>query len=453
MTNQRTGERQRKPKVRFDARYRVDGFDFRKTFDQKGWADAFANELKTGYAQGWRFDPVSRRFLDPSGHEHPSPLSVVDHLTDYLQRRWPNWQPATRRNNQLELVRAALHLLRDGAPTLASDDLLAADAYLRRAVLVVPAAPEAVEDDERWRAWFAQWSQPLSEVTDRHLQDFLDHVRTVGPDGARRDLAPSSIARTRAVVRAAFTNARKRRLIEWDPWEAVEAPQLRDQDRVDPDMVMTPGQIMTVAARCAEHDPRWEALILLQGMCGLRPGESLALRARDIRWQEGRPVEVTVRATHSSLPDRFFADGETRRRPLKGRGEKATRTVPTPPPVADALRCHPTARTARDTATLLFGSSTGAPLHLSNFHRDVWKPVKAATFAEGDPLRVARLHDLRHAAITTWLNAGVPLKTAQTWSGHKTLSVLLDTYLGVMRGDEALARTRLANALRQPGSG
>lgn len=28
------------------------------------------------------------------------------------------------------------------------------------------------------------------------------------------------------------------------------------------------------------------------------------------------------------------------------------------------------------------------------------------------------------------------LKTAQAWSGHKTASVLLDTYLCVMRGDE-----------------
>ncbi|MDQ3530170.1 MAG: hypothetical protein M3425_09535 [Actinomycetota bacterium] len=33
-------------------------------------------------------------------------------------------------------------------------------------------------------------------------------------------------------------------------------------------------------------------------------------------------------------------------------------------------------------------------------------------------------------------------KTAQAWSGHKTASVLLDTYLGVIRGDEDLALSR-----------
>ena len=39
----------------------------------------------------------------------------------------------------------------------------------------------------------------------------------------------------------------------------------------------------------------------------------------------------------------------------------------------------------------------------------------------------------RHAAITLWLNSGVTLNVAQTWSGHKALWVLLDTCLGVMQ--------------------
>lgn len=77
-----------------------------------------------------------------------------------------------------------------------------------------------------------------------------------------------------------------------------------------------------------------------------------------------------------------------------------------------------------------------------------WAPVRESVFADTDPLRNVRRHDLRHAAITSWLNAGipvktgVPVKTAQAWSGHKTASVLLDTYLGVMRGDEDVAVER-----------
>lgn len=79
--------------------------------------------------------------------------------------------------------------------------------------------------------------------------------------------------------------------------------------------------------------------------------------------------------------------------------------------------------------------------------RDVWKTAREKVLADGDPLRRARRHDLRHAAITAWLNAGVPLEAAQAWSGHETVSVLLDTYLGVMRGDEDLALARFEAAL------
>lgn len=43
-----------------------------------------------------------------------------------------------------------------------------------------------------------------------------------------------------------------------------------------------------------------------------------------------------------------------------------------------------------------------------------------------------RRQELRHAAITLWLNS-VTLNVAQTWSGHKALWVLLDTYRGVMQ--------------------
>ena len=77
----------------------------------------------------------------------------------------------------------------------------------------------------------------------------------------------------------------------------------------------------------------------------------------------------------------------------------------------------------------------------------MWNTARDTIFPRSTPLHNVRLHDLRHAAITGWLNAGVPLKTAQAWSGHKTLSVLLDTYLGVMRDDTQVGLDRWEQAL------
>ncbi len=66
-----------------------------------------------------------------------------------------------------------------------------------------------------------------------------------------------------------------------------------------------------------------------------------------------------------------------------------------------------------------------------------WVPAREQLFEEGNPLHRVRQHDLRHAAATHWLNSGVLPKTAQQWTGHRRLSVLLDIYVGVMREDAA----------------
>ena len=321
--------------------------------------------------------------------------------------------------------------------------------YLRHVEFTVPSGI-GDEADAAWANWLDRHSLPLTEVTDQHLHDFLDHVRTIGPDGERRELKPSSIARTRAAVRGAFSAARKRRLIDWDPFDAVESPRQPDQFKVDAEMVMTPTQVADMAEACGAVHPPFKAFVLVQGMSGLRPGEAVALRSRDLVRSEGTITSIVVRGTQSTVAARYFTSDEDRRRPLKGRGPKATRTVPAWPVLADAL-ADTGAGTGDPPNGPLFLSPGGRPIDTSNFYRDAWRPAREQVFAADDPLRSATLHDLRHAAITTWLNAGVALKTAQTWSGHRTLSVLLDTYLGVMKGDDAEGRSRVQALLdRRP---
>jgi integrase len=156
---------------------------------------------------------------------------------------------------------------------------------------------------------------------------------------------------------------------------------------------------------------------------------------------------VTVRGSHSDVPERFFAAGETRQRPLKGRGSRARRSIPIPADLVPRFRAHIEHHVQRRADSLVFTTPGGARIHPSNFNRDVWTPARDKVFEEGSPLRALRRHNLRHAAITSWLNAGVALKTAQKWSGHRTASVLLNTYLGVMRDDSVVSVQRTEDAL------
>ena len=448
VTDGRSGERVRRKQPVFDVRYRVDGHEFRFGFEQKGWAESFAHQLREGFARGALFDPAARRFLTSTGPgDGARGLTVHEHFIDYLRRKWLVWEPATRPHAQRDLARACLFLVHDEARGLTTAERIAADAFLRQVALSVPPPVPLSDEQERWQRWFETWSLPLKDVTDQHLQAFLEDVGSTTLDGKRRQLAATSVARTRAVVRAAFTYAHKRRLIEWDPWAPVQAPSLRDRDKVDPDLVMAPQQIGALAKACADIDPRYELFVLIQGMCGLRPGEAVELRRRDFSYRDRRPAFVTARGTHTVVSARFLAPGESRRRPLKGRGERFIRTIPLPPAIVPFVERHLAQFVAARADAHAFTTPTGRRLNMSNFQRTVWGPAREVVFAEDDPLRKVRRHDLRHAAITAWLNAGVPLKTAQAWSGHKTASVLLDTYLGVMRGDEDLAIERFQSFL------
>jgi len=52
-----------------------------------------------------------------------------------------------------------------------------------------------------------------------------------------------------------------------------------------------------------------------------------------------------------------------------------------------------------------------------------------------------------HAAVSTWLNAGVPAPQVADWAGH-SVDVLLRVYAKCIAGQYELAKRRISEALR-----
>jgi hypothetical protein len=57
-----------------------------------------------------------------------------------------------------------------------------------------------------------------------------------------------------------------------------------------------------------------------------------------------------------------------------------------------------------------------------------------------------RIYDLRHACVSTWLNAGVPATQVAEWAGH-SVEVLLRIYAKCIVGQDEAAKRRISNAL------
>jgi integrase len=74
--------------------------------------------------------------------------------------------------------------------------------------------------------------------------------------------------------------------------------------------------------------------------------------------------------------------------------------------------------------------------------KGMYRRVRDDWAAADPPLEPITLHEARHSCISTWIMAGVNIKTASTMAGHASIAITLDRYGHLLPGaeDEAMER-------------
>lgn len=263
----------------------------------------------------------------------------------------------------------------------------------------------------------------LRKLTPQHLAELY----------AGLQLAPASIAHLHRVLHAAFDQALKWNLIARNPAAAVRPPRVPRREMA----VLTPAEVRALLAAVAGDG--LEALYVLAVTAGLRQGELLGLRWRDVDL-EGGWLEVSatlsrgtrqVPKTHTST--RRVKLGETGIRALRAhRLRMAERLLP--------FR----ARTEGD--VLVFVTELGEPYNGAHITERVFKPLLRRA-----GLREIRFHDLRHACASLLLSQGVRVDLVSQMLGHSTPAVTLAIYAHLMPGDQEDAVARLDRVLGGAG--
>jgi len=138
------------------------------------------------------------------------------------------------------------------------------------------------------------------------------------------------------------------------------------------------------------------------------------------------------------------------RRQLKHRATGEVRPVPVSPALARLLRAHLAEHgTASDSR--LFRGEDGGLLSDSVYDR-AWDKARRAAL---NPAEVAsplaeRPYDLRHARLSTWLNAGVAPAQDAEWAGN-SVPVLLRVYAKCLTDSEQTALRRIEPSRTKPG--
>jgi integrase len=252
----------------------------------------------------------------------------------------------------------------------------------------------------------------------------------------RRDgtggLSPRTVHHMHRILRQALDQAVGWRLLVHNPADAVKPPKVERASMQTYDLPETAALIEAI------RGSRMVVPTILAVLCGLRRGETLALRWRHVDFEQGQLAVVeSVEQTRAGL--RFK---ETK----SGRG----RTVALSATVIAELRAH-RAQQAQELLklgirlvpdTLVVGRPDGEPIQPRSLTHE-WQKLVARR-----GLRRTRFHDLRHAHATHLLASGVHPKIASERLGHSSVGITLDLYSHVTRGMQVDAAALVDAALQ-----
>lgn len=268
---------------------------------------------------------------------------------------------------------------------------------------------------------------PLSRLTPQMIQGYLSTQLA-------RGLSSTTVLHHYRVLRKALKHAVRWGLLTRNPADMVDPPRRRRHGI----KVWDEEQIRLFLAE-ARRSSKHYLLYLTALMTGMRQGELLGLRWRDVDLVEGR---ASIQQTFYRLGrQELFKEPKT---------PGARRTIPLPTVVVDELA---SLKVGQDYARLQLGNGytdlglvfcqpNGKPLRANNIVRRDFRKV-----IERVGLPVMRFHDLRHSHASHLLKQGTNAKVVQERLGHSSTAFTLSVYGHVLPGMQEDATRQLAERL------
>jgi integrase len=254
---------------------------------------------------------------------------------------------------------------------------------------------------------------PLQSLTPLQIETFYADLLHSG-GGRRTGLSSKSVRNSHVVLRKALADAERLGLVPRNAASVAQAPTV---SRIE-FATWTAEDLKEFFA--AIRDDRLYASFVLLATTGMRRGELLGLRWRDVDVDAGQLAVVQTRSVVGWRT--VVAPPKTQR---------SRRTIYLDAHTVAILREHRQRQRAEQLAAgedwdsthdLVFRDELGGPIHPEWYSREFELFIRHA----GVP-RI-RLHDLRHTFATLALKTGVHPKVVSERLGHATVSITLDLY-------------------------
>jgi integrase len=443
-----------KTKRTYEVRWKVGNSPHSRTIGNKAQGDNFLSELRQAARQGEAFD-TETGLPDSMMTRASRERSWLEFCLAYTDMKWPSAAPKTRDALTDALATLIPSITSEPAPdgidpgTLREALRHFALAPASRALDRPPAIAAALH-------WLEKASLPVSMVSKpQHARAALDAI-SVQQNG--RAASATTIARKRSVFANVIRYAVEKEEMPSNPLDRLSWKPPKVSEVVDRRVVVNPRQArkLLIAVTYVGQQPRGPhargqrlmAFYACMYYAALRPAEVVGLRRQDCHLPETGWGRLTLEKSRPEVNRRWTDSNSAHdERGLKHRAADETRRVPIPPELVVILRAHvETFGVAPDGR--IFSSDRGHPV-ASTAISDVWAEARtlALTPAQVASPLAGRPYDLRHAAVSLWLTAGVPPPRVAERAGH-SVEVLLRVYAKCLDDGDDIANTRIDAALR-----
>ncbi len=430
--------------ARYRVRWAVGGREHCKSFKARPLADGFLTDLKDAVRDRRPFNP--RTGLPDAETTEDEVITWYEHARAYAEAKWANLAPVSRRSvaEALVTVTIALTAKEPGAP---------GPGVLRQALFAWafnPATRHTSPPPQIAAAldWAARASLPVTNLEDTATARLA--LAACAKTLAGTPAAGSTQRRKRSVFCNALGYAVEAGLLGSNPVDRIQWTAPAVAASVDRRVVVSPAQaeaLLDAAGRLGQRGAHLTAFFAALYYAALRPSEAVMLREADLHLPKSGWGRIVLSAS-ASRAGRAWTDAGTARqeRGLKHRAAGETRTIPIPPVLVRLLRAHIN-RSGTAPDGRVFQTARGGILQDSGYH-EVWDQARkqALTPAQYRSPLGRRPYDLRHAAVSLWLNSGVPATEVARRAGHG-VAVLLKIYAHCIDGQADAANQRIADAL------
>lgn len=441
----------------YKVRWRVDSEEFIESFKTSAAADSYRSDLVSAQRKGEAFD-IGSGLPASMARRDRHKITWYQCACQFVDMKWPKAAATYRRSIAEALASATVPMLKDGPDR-------PADATLR-SVLRGWAFNTTRRTDEgkpehiaKALTWIERNSRPVADISQPKLAQALHDAVITRLDG--KPYARSVAQPRRTILNNAIAYAVERGYLEGNPLKTVKWTAPRPSRAIDRRRVPNPIQARTIlyeVPRSRDSGKRLYACYSAMYFAALRPEEAIELREHHLKlptptwsadnseWEHGWG-EIYVENAAPTAGAHWTDSGKERdQRGLKHREPGEGRHVPCPPELTRILRQH-VAKYHADGDGRLFRGDHGGDVPAITWNR-VWRRARQLALtprAAATPLAY-RPYDLRHAAVSTWLNGGVDPTVVAEWAGH-SVEVLMSVYAKCLDGQDVRSRRQVQAAL------